>query len=401
MYPLNSNVVETQEPPIAEAVSWLRPDNFRPDMALIDVCQAVPGYPPEQGLLDSLSLAARDGDNAFYTDIEGIPPLRKALAQDVSSFYGATVNQDDVLITAGCNQAFMLSIMTLCKAGDSIIVPTPWYFNHKMTLDILNVDTIELPCKIENAMLPDVDEAEACIGDNTKAIVLVSPNNPTGAIYPPALIAKFLILAKRHNIALIIDETYRDFLPADTKRPHGLFEGGFDGGFESADWRDAGFIHLYSFSKVFAMTGYRTGAIIADPRFIVQVAKVMDCMAICAPSLGQQAALYGLENLADWRIEKRHLMDHRITAFSNAMAATETGYKIRSIGAYFAYLEHPYKDKNSTSVAKMLAAERNLLCLPGSMFGKGQDQLLRFAFANVDAERIPEIVDRLTDRLTG
>jgi len=356
-------------------------------MPLLDVCQAVPGYPPDESLRQHLSRVALDGDNAFYTDIEGITKVRNALAGDVQSLYGGVVSGDDVLITAGCNQAFMLSIMSICDPGTSVILPSPWYFNHKMTLDMLNIDTIGLPCRVENGMVPDVKAAEGLIQDNTRAIVLVTPNNPTGAIYSPEVLEEFLNLAKRKGIALIIDETYRDFLPSGVEKPHGLFE--------RPDWREAGLVHLYSFSKVYAMTGYRTGAMIAKPAFIAQVAKVMDCMAICAPSLGQHAALYGLENLQDWRMEKRQLMDDRIKAFSSAMAGTNSGYKIRSIGAYFAYVEHPYEDRDSMSVARMLAEERNLLCLPGSMFGEGQDQLLRFAFANMEAERMPEIAARL------
>jgi aspartate/methionine/tyrosine aminotransferase len=388
MFSLNSNVIDTQEPPIAEAISWLKPERFGPDMPLIDVCQAVPGYPPVEALREHLSQAALDGANAFYTDIEGIPALRQALATDVTSFYGGAVTADDVLITAGCNQAFMLSIMSLCEAGNSVLIPTPWYFNHKMTLDILDVKAIELPCLPANAMVPDVSQAEALLQDHTRAIVLVTPNNPTGAIYSPRVINDFLDLAKRKGLALIVDETYRDFLPADMEKPHDLFA--------TPDWREGGFVHLYSFSKVFAMTGYRTGAIIAKPSFISQVAKVMDCMAICAPSLGQVAAGYGLANLTDWRAQKRQLMDDRIKAFRDAMGKTNSGYKIRSIGAYFAYVEHPYNDLDSMTVAKMLAEDKNFLCLPGSMFGNGQDKLLRFAFANVDAEQMPDIVARLS-----
>lgn len=387
MFNINSCVAETQEPPISEAVGWLKPEKFSADMPFLDVCQAVPGYPPDEALRQHLSRVALDGDNAFYTDIEGIPKVRNALAGDVQSLYGGVVSGDDVLITAGCNQAFMLSVMSICDPGTSVILPAPWYFNHKMTLDMLKIDTIGLPCRVEDGMVPNVSEAEGLIQDNTRAIVLVTPNNPTGAIYSPEVLEEFLNLAKRKGIALIIDETYRDFLPSGVEKPHGLFA--------RPDWREAGLVHLYSFSKVYAMTGYRTGAMIAKPAFIAQVAKVMDCMAICAPSLGQHAALYGLENLQDWRMEKRQLMDDRIKAFSSAMAGTNSGYKIRSIGAYFAYVEHPYEDRDSMYVARMLAEERNLLCLPGSMFGEGQGQLLRFAFANMEAERMPEIAARL------
>ena len=384
---INSCVEKTQEPPIAEAAGWLKPEKFGKDMPLLDVCQAVPGYPPDEALRMHMSKVVMDGNSAFYTDIEGIPELRKALAKDVTDIYGGSVCDKDVLIAAGCNQAFMLSIMTMCETGSSVILPAPHYFNHKMTLDMLGVEAIELPCLAENAMVPSVQDAEPLICTNTRAIVLVTPNNPTGAIYPPDVLEDFLSLARRHGIALIVDETYRDFLPANMVKPHDLFE--------RNSWREDGLIHLYSFSKVFAMTGYRTGALIASPQFIEQVAKIMDCMAICAPSLGQYAALYGLENLEAWRQEKRQLMDARVVAFQAAMDALNTGYIIRSIGAYFTYLEHPFEDRTSTSVARTLAEDYNLLCLPGSMFGEGQDRLLRFAFANMDAERMPEIAARL------
>ena len=154
----NPFVLDVSEPPIAEAVSWLRPESFGDDTALLDVCQAVPGYPPHESLRQHISRVVMDGDNAFYTDIEGIPALRQSLAADVTGFYGGSVNPEDVLISAGCNQAFMLSIMALCEAGSSVILPSPWYFNHKMTLDMLNVSTVELPCRSETGMVPDLGE---------------------------------------------------------------------------------------------------------------------------------------------------------------------------------------------------------------------------------------------------
>src|SRR5207237_4700374 len=128
--------------------------------------------------------------------------------------------------------------------------------------------------------VPNAEDAAKLIGPRTRAIVLISPNNPTGAVYPPATIHAFFELAKKHGIALLLDETYKDFLPEGT-RPHELFS--------DPHWRGT-LVHLYSFSKVFALTGYRVGAVTAGTKLIEQIEKAMDCVSICPPRLGQEAA---------------------------------------------------------------------------------------------------------------
>lgn len=391
-YSKSSLVTGIEEPPIAEAASWLNPDQFGADKPLINVSQAVPGYGPAPELRDHLSSLVLEEDVAFYTDVQGIPALRDALAEDTVASYGGQVSASDILITSGCNQAFYIAMMTLAVSGSSVILPSPWYFNHRMVLDMMGIEVIPLPCGSENNMIPEPAQAESLIRENTAAIVLVTPNNPTGATYSSETIAEFLEIANRHGIALVMDEPYRDFLPPDFGAPHDTFQ--------DPGWRDSGLIHLYSFSKVFSLTGYRVGAIVADPAFISEAAKVMDCLAICAPHVGQHAALYGLQNLGAWRAEKRVLMAERVTAFENAMADSNSGYRIRSIGAYFAYLEHPYDTMNSKQVSMALAKQQNLSCLPGTMFGHDQDHMLRFAFANVEAVLANEIVDRLAQSLT-
>ncbi len=384
---INPLVTATEAPPIAEAASWLNPDAFGPDQSLIDVCQAVPGYGPPESLARHLSTALGDDETAFYTDIAGTSALRGALADDINAVYGGDVAPDNVLITSGCNQAFFLSMIALAKNGCSVLLPVPWYFNHAMTLGMLGIEAIPLPCHAANGMVPDPAEAASLIRDDTRAIVLVTPNNPTGAIYPAETMSAFLSLAASHEIALVTDETYRDFLPPGAGRPHSLFA--------DADWRSTGLMHLYSFSKVYSLTGYRVGAIVADSRTVTELEKIMDCMSICAPHVSQRAALYGLDALDEWRDAKRQLMADRVNAFADAIMRAGNGYIIRSIGAYFAYLEHPFADVSSYEVARSLAGEKNLLCLPGTMFGPDQERMLRFAFANVGEEVMPCIAERL------
>jgi aspartate/methionine/tyrosine aminotransferase len=244
---------------------------------------------------------------------------------------------------------------------------------------------VHLPFRPDRGGVPDPADAEKLIGPKARAIVLVTPNNPTGAIYPPETIKAFYDLAKRRGLALILDETYRDFLPRDGA-PHDLFA--------EPDWRDT-LVQLYSFSKVYCLTGYRVGSIIAGPALIAEIAKAMDTVAICAPRIGQLAALYGLEHLKGWRVGNTAMMRERLQALVQALKANDIGYELISAGAYFAYLRHPFKGRAAGEVARALAGEQNILALPGSMFGPGQEEFLRFAFANVPAETMPAIGRRL------
>ena len=278
---LNPRLAAVAAPPIAEAHSWIEGRRFPQEKPLIDVAQAVPGYPPPPALTDHLAAIVGDAASARYTDILGLPALRAALARDMGDFYGAAIAAEDVGITAGCNQAFCLALLALARAGEEVILPLPYYFNHQMWFDMQGITARHLPLRPERGGVPDPADAAALIGPKTRAIVLVTPNNPTGAIYPPEVIAEFFHLARRHDLALVLDETYRDFLPTDDA-PHGLFA--------EPGWRDT-LVQLYSFSKVYCLTGYRVGSIIAGPALLAEVAKAMDTVAICAPRLGQMAAI--------------------------------------------------------------------------------------------------------------
>ena len=378
----NPNVIECASAPIAEAWSWVtNPTSDR----LIDMCQAVPGHLPAQSLLDHLAESIKQGKGTTYTDIEGILPLREALANNINQRYQAKINADDLIITSGCNQAFCSVIDTLCREGDEVIIPLPCYFNHEMWLSTRGVKTQFLPFNTHTA-IPDHNLVAPLINSKTRAIVLVTPNNPTGAIYSPECIEAFYQTAKKHNIALIVDETYRDFSDSSVP-PHQLFQ--------HPDWGDH-FIHLYSFSKVFSLTGYRTGAVAASAVFFDQMKKVQDCTAISAPHVGQLAALYGLQNLDDWKAEKAQQLQERAIAIKAAFQHPKLKYRLVSAGAYFAYVEHPFK-LPSREVVKRLIQDFEIISLPGSYFGEQQECFIRFAFANIDQSYFDEVIDRLIE----
>ncbi|MBR0668296.1 aminotransferase [Roseomonas hellenica] len=351
---------------------------------LLDMTQAVPGYPAHPELLARLGAAAADPAQAGYGPIEGDMPLRAALAADIAGTYGADIAAEEVVITAGCNLAFAMAMETIAGAGDAVLLPTPWYFNHRMALEMLGIEAVPLPARAEDGFVPDPATAAALIGPATRAIVLVTPNNPTGAIYPAATIAGFAALCRARGLWLVLDETYRDFLPEDAIA-HDLFRDGA--------WRD-GVVQLYSFSKSYCVPGHRVGAILAGPAFRAQLAKAVDTFQICPPRAAQAALAWGVPALADWRAGNRAIMAGRADAFRRALAPLQD-WRIESMGTYFAYLRLPEAAPDAEAAAERLAVERGLLCLPGSFFGPGQARHIRLAFANAEVSTIAGVTARL------
>ena len=356
-----------------------------PEKALLDLAQAVPAYPPAEALTAHLAGALRRPETARYTPILGRDEARTALAAQLSEVYGGRVTRGQVAITAGCNQAFCLALMALAGPGDAAILAAPSYFNYQMWLEMTGVSPVYLPFRPERGGVPDPADAAARITPRTRAIVLVTPNNPTGAIYPPETIHAFHELAREAGLALVLDETYRDFLPGDAP-PHGLFA--------RSDW-DETLVHLYSFSKAYSLTGYRVGALVGACALLAEVAKAADCVAICAPAIAQEAALFGLRNLAAFRAGKRRLVLERVARFRALFERADLAYELVSAGAFFAYVRHPFAGTPAAAVARRLALEENVLCLPGSAFGPDQDPYVRFALANIGADAMAALGDRL------
>ncbi|MEL6235239.1 MAG: aminotransferase [Pseudomonadota bacterium] len=381
--PFAPTILATEAPPVMEARRWLDGQVFPPARPLINLSQAAPVDPPPAALREAMARAVLDEPSVhLYGPVLGLPDLRAEIATRWSAAYGGAITPAEVAVTAGCNQAFCAALATVAAPGEAVMIPTPWYFNHKMWCDTAGIEVIPLPCGA--GMRPDPDTARAALTPATRAIVLVSPNNPTGAEYPPALIAAFRDLARAHGLALILDETYRDF-HSQNGPPHGLFS--------DPDWRDT-LIHLYSFSKVYRLTGHRTGALITGAARLAQAEKFLDSVTISPPQLGQIAALYGLRHLDDWVAGERAEILTRRQAIHDGFARLPD-WSLLGCGAYFAYVRHPFTEA-AAQIARALVAEHSLLVLPGTMFAPtGGETQLRIAFANADPAGLAETVDRL------
>jgi aspartate/methionine/tyrosine aminotransferase len=275
--------------------------------------------------------------------------------------------------------------MAVASSGDTVLMTEPFYFNHQTTLAMMGIRTGTVPCDAQKGFLPQLSDIEAAIVPGVRALALVSPNNPTGAIYPPALLDAIFKLCQEKGIWLILDETYRDFLPEAGEAPHGLF---------AQDGWQASLISLYSFSKSFCIPGHRLGAITAGVETVSQIAKIMDNLQICPPRSAQAAVAQAIPLLVDWREENRQEIGRRAQALKTVMRGLND-WKLDAIGAYFAFVRHPFPGTGSAEVAEQLAKRAGVTCIPGAYFGDAQQHYLRFAFANADVATIALLEERL------
>ncbi|KAK0241109.1 PLP-dependent transferase [Armillaria nabsnona] len=366
--------------------------NPTPSRPLLNLSQGVPGTAPEKILQDAIK-ASSASDAWGYCIAEGERVLREGVAGEMRRIYqegvvGADVNAEDVAITAGCNMAFVAAVMALADNGDEVILPIPWYFNHQMTLTLLGITPVLLQTSAEDGFFPSVAKCKGLINSRTKAIALVTPNNPTGAFYPPSLLLEFFALAKEYNVALIIDETYRDFITSGP--PHPLFS--------STDWRRT-LIHLYSFSKSYRIPGYRLGTLVAAPSLLEEINKVLDCLQICAPRAPQLALGPLLPELRNSIREMAEQLEKRHALFRKELpSAWKVGAAAR--GGYYAFVRHPFVSIGAGVVAKRLAVELGVVGLPEGFFKDGDandGKWIRFSVANVDDEKIVAACKRLKE----
>lgn len=381
MADFNPLVHRLSPPPVPSVLAWSHAyDGSRGER--INLSQAVPGYPTHPDMLRWLGEMAAQQQFTGYGDIEGEPELRETYAAHASEVYGAKLSSANIHITSGGNQAFMCLIMAIANAGEAVALPMPFYFNHDTTLAMLGVRSVPVPA--DDGFLPDLAAVKQVAASGIRALVMVTPNNPTGAVYPSGLLAEIFDICRANNIWLILDETYRDFLPGG-RAPHGLLD--------IPGW-EKNLALIYSFSKSYCIPGHRLGAITAGQEMVDQVAKVMDNLQICAPRSPQAAVAKAIPALADWRKSNNDEITRRAAAMKDVMNRLPA-WEISAIGAYFAYVRHPFPGTKSEAVAEKLAREYGVVCLPGAYFGEGQEHHLRFAFANADAPTILKLEERL------
>lgn len=376
---MNRWLVETVEPPPivefkrkAAAIRVLAPRVF-------DMSQAVPNVPTSLKLRQRLAHALLScPETSFYTDVPGLVELRARIA--ATHPLSSSLSDANIVVTAGANHAMFTAFMTHFKAGDRVVLPEPYYFNYDMGLRMLGIDSVPFVLDAGAGFVLDAARLIAHLAQTRpQGVVLITPNNPTGARYPAGEILRLLEWTSGRGIEVILDETYARYDKAHLAENRiGQFVGN-------------GLTIVGSFSKTYSLTGYRVGYIAAGTAVMEQVLKVQDTLVICAPHLSQLMALYGMESgEADLAVLLSKTAD--LTELFSRRARELGRFRLASCGAFFAYLEHPLEDLDCDAATLELYRATGILGLPGTVFGRSQFRFIRLAFCNLDAAGLDEAI---------
>ncbi|MGY5860581.1 MAG: pyridoxal phosphate-dependent aminotransferase [Candidatus Thorarchaeota archaeon] len=368
-------------PPIVKLAEAAKRFISSPDF--LDLGQGLPGHIPPEAAITALKDRLQHPSTHLYTPDQGLLELREELSLYLRRNSGIDVNPlNELVITAGANNAFAGAILTLLEPNENVIMPSPYFFNSAMAIKLAGGKVVEVPTGHD--FQPDPADIEKAIDAKTRAIFLVSPNNPTGAVYKKETIDKIVDLCIQHDIVLISDETYSRM----------VFEGVSH--YSPRLRRDAAdrVITLGSFSKDFGMSGWRVGFIVGPKEFTDEFLKVQDTVSICAPTAGQLLALDILKNGLDAieeEIERLNLL--RDLAYLRIREIDQLEVN-RTEGTF--YMFPKVKGcTDSRALAMDILQSTGTLVLPGVIFGTPGEGHIRISIGPLT----PEAVDKAFDRL--
>ena len=351
---------------------------------VISLGQALPYYPPPPSVLRAAQAALERADVHAYSTDPGRPSLRRALADRLREHERIECGPDDLLITAGANHAFTTALTTLVSAGDEVVLPAPYFTNHQMAIQAAGAVAIEAPVTDRESYSVTWDDIAPALTDRTRAVVLCNPSNPTGAPVHAADGTRIVSELASRDILVISDETYMHFVYGDSHWSAASV----------TDWR-RNVIVVGTFSKSFAMMGWRVGYMLADAAVCAQATKVQDAMIICAPTISQMAAEAAVRD--DWNYAQTFHADllERRARLSDGLTRGAGVSWVPTHGGFFAFARVD-GCTDSNALALRLLEEAHVVTIPGSSFGRSGEGCLRLSYGSVDADALTEAVDRLT-----
>lgn len=354
----------------------------------ISLGQGVVYYGPPPEAIEILPKFFKDSTNHLYKAVTGIPELMTALTTKLSTFNGIEINnQNAIVVTAGSNMGFMNAILAITSPGDEIILNTPYYFNHEMAIRMAGCHPV-LVTTDENYELI-VENIAKAITSKTRAIVTISPNNPTGVVYSEARLKQVNEICRERGIYHISDEAYEYFTYEGVEH---ISPGAFPGSSEYT-------ISLYSFSKAYGFASWRIGYMVIPQHLLNAVKKVQDTILICPPVISQYGALGALQARADYL--KDHIQEIAQTRkiVINALNELQGLSTITpGNGAFYLFLK-VHTQIDALELVKRLIQEHKVAVIPGTTFGIEEGCYLRVAYGALKEETATTGIERLVKGL--
>ncbi|MEZ3142883.1 pyridoxal phosphate-dependent aminotransferase [Halobaculum sp. MBLA0143] len=340
-----------------------------------------PDFDTPEHVTEAAFEAVRDGATD-YTASAGIDPLRRAIADTLAADYDLPYDPDQVVATVGGMEALHVTMLTLVDPGETVVTPSPVWPNYEIHAALAGGDLREVPLSYPYDL--DADRVIDAVDDDTAAVVLTTPSNPTGRVYDPEPVARVTEAAAEHDAYVIADEVYA-----------GLTYDRDPTGVAAVVDHPERVVTVGSLSKTHAMTGWRLGWLAAPDAVVDGATKVREGTTSCPPAPSQHAALAALtgpaapaeEMYAAFR-ERRDYVARRLDEIDGVRAP-------RPEGAFYAFLDVEGAT-DSLALAKRLLSEHGVVLAPGSGFGEGDEGRLRLSFAN-SRERLETGLDRLAD----
>lgn len=354
----------------------------------ISLGQGVVHYQPPLTAIELLTKFLSDPKNHLYQSVVGIPELLTALTVKLSIFNGIDINKENaIVVTAGSNMGFINAILAITSPGDEIILNIPYYFNHEMAIKMAGCHPVLVATDANYQLIPQA--IAAAITNKTRAVVTISPNNPTGVVYSETALCQVNEICRDRGIYHISDEAYEYFTYNDVKH---ISPGSFAGSNQYT-------ISLYSLSKAYGFASWRIGYMVIPEHLLTAVKKVQDTILICPPVVSQYAALGALQ------AKDNYLKDHIATIAQvreiviNALQSLKDLCTITTANGAFYFFLKVHKNMNDLELVKQLIQEYKIAVIPGITFGMENGCYLRVAYGALQADTATAGIERLVKGL--
>ena len=354
------------------------------DVAFLSWAKPTTGTPKH--INDAVINAIKNGLTGGYSQSEGLPELRQEIVKKLKRDNNIEANTSQIIVTVGAIEGLAASVMATIDPGDEVILPTPTYSTHITQVRLASGIPVLIPLIEENNFALDIAAIKKAITSKTKAIMFCTPSNPTGTVFPEEYLRKLAEIALENNLTIITDEAYEYFTFDDNKH------------FSIASIPELrkNVITNYTFTKTYAMTGWRIGYLHADEEILAQVKKVHIPFSICAPVASQYAAIAALkgnqECVEEFRmhyLKTRNLMCERLDKLDSVFQYNKPG------GSYLMFPKiMGERGNDSFEFSKNLLKEAKVSTTPGIEFGPTGENHIRLSFC-VPEEMINKAFDRM------
>jgi aspartate/methionine/tyrosine aminotransferase len=361
-------------------------DLIRSCPGTLSLGQGVVGYGPPPAAVAQIERFLANPSNHKYHPVAGIPDLLVAIERKLAAENGLRLGAENrLMVTAGGNQAFMNAVLAIADPGDEFILPTPYYFNQEMAVTMANCRPVLVATDARYQL--DVDALRAAITPRTRAIVTVSPNNPSGAVYPAGTLRAVNQICAEHGLYHISDEAYEYFTYEDARHYTAA----------SGDGTAPHTISLFSMSKSFGFASWRIGWMVYPAHLESAMRKVQDTLLICPPVISQYAALGALETGVGYVHEKLRGIARLRAIVQRALATlvAERRCEVPPAPGAFYFLLRVHSSRPALELAEQLIREHRVAVIPGNAFGLGNGCYLRVAYGALQEETVTDGIGRL------